>query len=87
MDAAAHCGAGRVQRRDGLHPRGDMVRGKDFLRGVPADVDKMDFPPIENRPGAYTGMEIPDAAVAAGINDYDRNEGVRSGVLILGTRY
>ena len=48
MDAAAHCGAGRIQRGYGLHSGSDMVRRQDFLRGVPADVDKMDFPTTEN---------------------------------------
>lgn len=47
-----------------------MVRGQDFLCGVPADVDKMDFPSPENRPGACPEMEISDAAVAARTDDY-----------------
>ena len=82
LHIAGLCRAGRFQCGDGLYPGSDMVRGQDLLCGVPADVDKMDFPSSENRPGACLGMEISDAAVAARTDGYDGDEGVRTGVLI-----
>ena len=55
---------------------------EDFLHRLPADVDSLDFPTSAYRPGADTGMEIPDAAFTGGFVTDDRMQSVRPDILI-----
>ena len=44
-----------------------MVCWKNFLYRISVNVDSLDIPTSANRPGSYTGMEIPDAAFTGSI--------------------
>ena len=59
LDAAAHCGLGGLQRRDGLHSGFRVVLRQGVFRGVAAHVDQVDLSAPAHRPDPDARMEIP----------------------------